>query len=120
MEFKEHHYAVINLVGDDEQILVEEQAILDNQTVKVAEITECLHQLWPESKAESSAAHSTGHLHHLRRQLNDVERNVHLVKGKIDPLIPSPNLDSCLLLQIEKQVTKVPKGKILFAIKGDS
>ena len=48
--------------------------------------------------------HSTGRWHHLPRQLNDVERSLVLLKEKIDPLIPSPSLDSCLVLQLDEQV----------------
>ena len=107
VDFKEHHYAVIDLVGDDEQKLDEEQAVMGNHEDKVAEITECLQQLWPESKAASSAAHSMGHSHYLRRQLNNMERNLHLVKGKIDPLISGPGLDTSFLLQLEEQVGSI-------------
>ena len=73
IEFKENHYAVIDLVEDDEQILNEQQAVIDNHEDKVAEITECLQQLRLESKAASAAAHSRGHTHHLCRWLNDME-----------------------------------------------
>ena len=62
-ELKEHHYTVIDLV--DEKKLDEEQAVMDDHKDKVADITECLHQLWPESKVASSAVHSMGHSHHL-------------------------------------------------------
>ena len=48
-EFKEHHYAVIDLIGGDEQIFDGEQAVMDDQEDKVAEIIECLQQLRPES-----------------------------------------------------------------------
>ena len=64
-ELKDHHYTVIDLVGDDEQKLDEEQAVMDDHKDKVAEITEHLQQLRPESKAASSAVHSMGHYHHL-------------------------------------------------------
>ena len=82
-EFKEHHYAVIDLVGDDEQKLDEEQAVMDDHEDKVAVITECQQQLWPKSKVATSAAHSTGQSHHLHSQLNNVERNLCLVWGKL-------------------------------------
>ena len=55
----------------------------------------------------SSAAHSTGHSHHLHRRFNDVESNLHLVKEEVTPLTPSPSLDSCLLLQLEEQVGSI-------------
>ena len=42
VECKEHHCAVIDLIGDDEQILDEEQAVMDDHEDKVAEITELL------------------------------------------------------------------------------
>ena len=60
-EFKEHHYTVINLVGDDEQKLDEEQAVMDDHKDRVAEITERLQQLRPESKVAfiSSALHGS-------------------------------------------------------------
>ena len=107
VEFKEHHYVMINLVGDDEQVLDEKQAIMDDHEDKVAEIIECLQQLRPEAKAALSAAHSTNASHHLRRRINDVERNLRLVKGKIAPLTPGHGLDSCLLLQLEEQLSSI-------------
>ena len=79
---------------------------MDDHSYKVAEIMEHLQQLQPESMA-ASAAHSTGHSHHLHRRLNDMERNLHLVKGKINFLILDPGLDSCLLLQLEEQVSSI-------------
>ena len=87
-------------------MLDEEQAVMDDHEHKIAEITEHLQQLCPESKVTSSAEHS-GHSHNLRRWLNDVERNLCLVQGKIDPLISSPHLDSCLILQLEEQVSSI-------------
>ena len=53
----------------------------------------------------SSAFH--GHSHHLRRRLNEVEKKLRLVKGKIDPLTPGPSLHSWLLLQLEEQVDSI-------------
>ena len=58
-EFKDHHYAVIDLVGYDEQILDDEQPIMDDNEDKVAEIIERLQQLRPKSKATLLTAHST-------------------------------------------------------------
>ena len=49
VEFKEQHCAVISLVGNDKQILDEEQVIMDDYEDKVAEIIERLQQLQPES-----------------------------------------------------------------------
>ena len=54
---------MIDLV--DEKKLDEEQAVMDDHKDKVAENTEFLQQLWPESKVSSSAVHSMGHTHHL-------------------------------------------------------
>ena len=64
---------MINLVGDEEQILDEEQAVMDDQEDKVAEITERLHQLLPESKVASLAANSVGHSNHLQKGLNHLK-----------------------------------------------
>ena len=107
VDFKQHHYSVIDLVGDDEQVSAKEQAIMDDHEDKVAEIVEHLQKLWPEPKAAISVAHSMGHLHYLFRRINDVERNLHLVKGKTDPLTLCPNLDSCLVLQLEEEVGSI-------------
>ena len=104
IEFKEHHSVVIDLVGDDEPVLDEEQTVMDDHEHNVAQIIEWLQQVRPEAKAALSAALSMGHLHYLCRWLNDVERNLLLVKGKIDPLITGSSLDTCLLLQLEEQV----------------
>ena len=49
-EFEEYHHAVINLVGDDEQKLYEEQALMDDHKHKVAEIVLRLQQVRPDSK----------------------------------------------------------------------
>ena len=83
-EFKEHHYAMINLIEDDEHRLGEEQVVMDYHEDKVTQITQCLQQLWPESKAAPSAVHFTGHSHHLRRRLNHMEPA--FGQGKNQPL----------------------------------
>ena len=70
-KFKEHHHTVIDLKNEDQQ-LDEQQAVMDDYEDKVTEITDCLQQLRPDSKAASSAVHSTGHTYHLRKWLNDV------------------------------------------------
>ena len=44
-EFKQHHYTVIDHVGDSGQKFYVNQAVMDNHENKVAEITECLQQL---------------------------------------------------------------------------
>ena len=75
---------MINLLRDDKQILDEEQAIMDDHKDKVAEIIQHMQELQPETKAELSVAHSTGHSHHLHRELNDVESNLRLVKEEVD------------------------------------
>ena len=36
-----------------------------------------------------------------------METNLHFVKAKIDFLIPSPDVHSCLLLQLEEQVSSI-------------
>ena len=99
--FKEHHYAVIDLVGEDEQIFDAEQVVMDDHEDKVAEITKHLQQLQPEIKAALSAAHPMGHSHHLCKRLNHIEKCVRSVKDEIEGLTPRPNLDSCLLQQLE-------------------
>ena len=105
VECKEHPYAVIDLVRDDEQVLDKEQAVMDDHKDKVAEIIEGLQELRPKAKAALSVAHSTGHLHHLCTRLNNMEWNLCLVRGKMNTLIPGPDLDSCLLLQ--EQVSSI-------------
>ena len=97
VEFKEHHYAVIDLVGDDGQTLDEQQVVMDDHKDKVAEIIERLQLLCPESKAAPSVAHPTSHSHHLRKRLNHVERIVSSVKDEIKGLTPRPDLHNCLL-----------------------
>ena len=52
---------MIDLVSDDEHVLDEEKAVIDDQEDKVAEIIEHMQQLRPEAVAALSAAHSTGH-----------------------------------------------------------
>ena len=102
-EFKQHCWAVIDLIGDVEEQLDKEQVLMDNHEDKVAYITEQLEKLQPESKAPSSAAHSMGHSDHLHRRLNEMERNLCLAKGKNDPLTSSPGVESCALLQLQEQ-----------------
>ena len=107
VEFKEHYYAMIDLASDDEQVLDERTSHHGRSWNKLAEIIEHLQELQPVAKAAVSVAHSTDLLHHLRRQLNDVQSNVHLVKEELDALKPGPCLDSCLLLQLEEQVGSI-------------
>ena len=96
---------MIDLVGDHEQVLDKEQAVMDNHEDKVAEIIERLQELRAEAKAALSVAHSTDPSHHLRRWLNDVKSNLHLVKEEVDALKPGPGLDSCLILQLQRGLT---------------
>ena len=83
VEFKEHHYAVIDLAGDDKQILDEEQAVMDDHEDKVEEITERMQQRYPESKAASLAAHSTNQCTHLGKWFRRVEISLRTVKGAV-------------------------------------
>ena len=48
---------MIDLVRDDEHVLDEEQAVVDDHEDKVTEIIERLQLLHPESKAALSVAH---------------------------------------------------------------
>ena len=98
---------MVDLVGDDEQVKDEEQAMMDNHEDKVAEIIERLQVLRPKAKTALSVAHSTDPSHHLCRRINDVESNLCLVKEEVDPLRPGPSLDRCLLLQLEEQVGNI-------------
>ena len=82
IEFEGHHYAVIYLVGDDEHVLHQEQAVMDDHEDKFAEIIECLQLLCPESKAAPSVTHPTSP-HLLGKRLNHVGTIVHSVKDEI-------------------------------------
>ena len=64
---------MINLVGEDEQKLDEEQAVTDDHEDKFAEIIKRLQQLRPESKAASLAAHSTDQCVHRGKPLCQME-----------------------------------------------
>ena len=87
-EFKELHYAVIDLVGNYEQILDEEQAVMDDHKDKVSEIVLCLQQLWPDSKAASLAAHSTDQGMHLGKRFCYMEISLRTVNEALEPLAP--------------------------------
>ena len=50
---------MIDLAGDGEQKLDEDQAVMDDHEDKVAEITVRLQQLQPDSKAVLLVVHST-------------------------------------------------------------
>ena len=89
---------MIDLVGDDEHVLAKGQAVMDDHEDKVAEIMQRLQELLPEAKAALSVAHSTDPSYQLHRRLNDMERKLRLVEGKIDPLIPGFGLGSCCFL----------------------
>ena len=90
---------MIDLVKDDKQVLGEEQAVMDDYEDKYAEVIERVLGFWPEVKAAIFVVLSTSHSYQLCRQINNMDRNLRLVKGKIDPLTPGPGLDSYLLLQ---------------------
>ena len=109
IEFKPQQYAVIDLVGDDEHVLDEEQAVMEEHEDKVAEIIEHLQELPPEAKAALLVAHSTDPLYHLHRQLNDMESDLRLIQEEVDTLKPGPGLDSCLLMHLEEQVGSMRK-----------
>ena len=106
-EFKQYHHTVIHPVGNEEKILDEEQATMDNQEDKVGVITECLYQFQPVSKAASLVAQSMSHSNHLQKRPNHLERITCSVKDEIKGLTLRPDLDSCLLLQLEEQVSSI-------------
>ena len=86
----------------------EKHAIRDNQEDKIAELIECIQKFRTESPLTVCLSTLDAKLsHHLCRRLNDVQRSLHLVKKEIEPLTPSPSLDSCLLLQLEEQVGRI-------------
>ena len=95
-EFKEHHYAVIDLVRDDKQKLDEEQAVMNNHKDKVPKIVVRLQQLRPESKAASLAVHSTEQCIHLGKRLCCVENSLMTVNEAVEPLATRPGLNNCL------------------------
>ena len=107
VEFKEYHCAMIDLVKDHKHVIGEEQAVVDNHEHKFAEIIERMQGLWPEAKAAIFVVLSTGHSHQLRRSINNMEMNLRLVKGKVDPLTPGLSLDSYLLLQLAEQIGSI-------------
>ena len=111
VDFKEHHYAVIDLVGDDEQKLDEEQALMDDNEDKVAEIVVCLQQLQTDSKVASLTVHSMHKCVHLGKWLCRMEIGLRKFNGAVEPLVPGPGLDNCLTQQFEEHITSL-KAKL--------
>ena len=59
----------------------EEQAIMDDQEDKIAELVKCIQEIGVESPLTVCLSTSGAKpSHHLHRRLNDMERNLCLVK----------------------------------------
>ena len=58
---------------------------------------EHIQELWPETPL---TVHLSTQFH---TQLNDVEKNLHMVNEEIEPLTPGLDLNRCLSLQLQEQ-----------------
>ena len=94
---------MIDLVGDDEQVLDEEQAV-NRQGCRNYRTS---GKLRPEAKAASLAACSMDQCVHLGKRLRRVEIGLRRVNEAVKPLVPGPGLDDCLLQQFEERITSL-------------
>ena len=103
-KFREYHYAAIDQT-EQENNLEKEQVIMGDHEDKIAELVERIQELEAESPLTARLSTPDAKMsHHLRRRLNDMERNLCLAKEEIEPLTSGSGVDSYLLLQLEEQV----------------
>ena len=101
-KFKTHHFAVVDLVK--EQTLDEEQAVLDDHNNKVLLLTERLQLLAGNIEAASPSKPFIEPSQLLSRRLCHLENSLRSINLTVEPLAPGPDLDNCLVPQLEEQV----------------
>ena len=82
-DFKGFHYSVIALVEEDEGVLLEEQAKLDDHEDRVTDLMSCLLDLWVEKKklpAPSVAKPSK----HFGKRLGSLDSELRSINKKIN------------------------------------
>ena len=99
-EFKQYHFAVVDLV-EDEQVEDAEQAILDEHDERVAKLTDCLQTLLTRPKERGVA---TEEQELLRKRLEYIESNVGDLKDVVGLMAPGPDLDRELVEEYREQI----------------
>ena len=113
-DFKTHHFHVIGLVDEeDEENLKWNQAILEDHEERMNEIMNRLTQL---SHSKSSPTVATPPMglesavepsRFLRRRLDYMESTLRSINLSVESLTPRPDLDICLVQQLEEQVGRI-------------
>ena len=114
-DFKKHHFHVIGLVDEsDGDTLAQEQAILDDHEDKINDIMTRLAQLSHSKPSPTVEAPSTGleptkaePTRLLLRRLKHMESTLRSINSTVEPLTSGPDLDACLVRQLEKQVGRI-------------
>ena len=103
-EFRQHHYNIVELLEDE--AVEEEQATLDDHDERVTDLVERLQHLMLEPKEATSGppSASADASMPLRRQLERIEKRIRVTYETTRSLRPGPDLDQCLLRQLEEEV----------------
>ena len=105
-DFKEHHSTVVDLIEEDEDVLREEQAKLDDHEDKVTDLMSRLVELGIEeekvpipSMVESKPFEKR--LGFLAKELRSIDERI---KDEVVGLEAKSGVDQCLLRQLEKRI----------------
>lgn len=104
-DFKAYHFAVIDVI--DPESLEAEQSILDEHDDKVANLTVRLQQLTSEAATVSRPSGTSSPSRLLAKRLTHLETGLQTVIRSVDSAASSAEVDACLLLQCEEQLSSL-------------
>ena len=105
-DFKGYHCNVIDLVEEDEAVLLEEQAKLDDHEDRVTDLMSRLLELGvgDEKIVTPSVAGSSKP---LEKRLGSLANEVRTINGKISSLAPGPDFDLCLAQHLAESISEL-------------
>ena len=105
-DFKSYHLAIVDLINED--TLDGEQAILDENDDKIAALIVRLQQMVSSSSSTTpSLGGESNPARRLSKQLNHLDKELQAVRCAVESISPDVEIDSCLLLQYEEQLSSL-------------
>ena len=101
-EFKQHHFAIVDLIERDED-LDKEQNVLDDYEDQISDLTVAIEMLISECTPTSKYSNDGRRL--LSRKLAHIKKHVDLAAMAIE----ADSVDDCLLKQYEEQLSDYKK-----------
>ena len=94
-DFKGFHCSAIDLVEEDEELLLEEQAKLDDHEDRVTNIMSRLLDLEVEERKATTPS-VANHSKPFEKRLGFLDSELRSINGKMLSLVPGPDFDLCL------------------------